>query len=211
MYIDLPSPASAEPAQRQRLQAHLSVPDRGGVSVSALVRSDHDPITYGLDLIFPTTPPSTFKGFPVCEATVQTEKKGYASVYGWTQLWRSSKDPEWAYDWPPAQEKLDWPFVWFGPEPRLFDGPMRIGAIQLDWTARSFLTYAGGSVMSRSVTSVFGFEWGFQVRAGTVSVKSLKKLGPADWNEHVGYLGGTFPTWAFETATEQGKTWEFED
>lgn len=120
----------------------------------SLITQTFKPIRF-VDLIFPTAPPDTFKGFPVCEATVQTWK-GYSPIYGWTQLWKSSKQPEGVYGWPPAQDRLDWPSASLGVEPRLFDGPMRIGAAELDWTARKFSTYTDGSVISRGVRAVIG-------------------------------------------------------
>ncbi|KAI7784039.1 hypothetical protein LA080_010592 [Diaporthe eres] len=70
----------------QLLQTRLSVPGRDGISTAISVQSDHDSITFGLDFIFPTTRPETFKRFPHCAATAQTRKKGYASLWGWIQL-----------------------------------------------------------------------------------------------------------------------------
>lgn len=191
-------------AQTDMIQRTFSIPARGDITVTFSTRVDHKPEDYGLDLIFPTIPPDTFSGFPVAEGTVLTTKRGYASMYGWTQLWKQNDDiGDWRFDWPPVQTDLNWPFVWFGPQPQLFDGPTREGVADLDWTARSFLTYIEDSLMTRSVRCVVGFEWGFWIRNGTVVIKPLKLLETnMDWDMHVAYLSKTFPGWQFNSSQQ---------
>ncbi|KUI70981.1 hypothetical protein VM1G_05720 [Cytospora mali] len=195
-----PSPSSSQKGL-QVLCSSFTTPGRGNGSVTFNIQPDNDPVKYGLDLLFPTTPSSELRGFPVCEAVVKTEKRGYASMYGWTQLVKDST--MWEFDPLPITEKLVWPFCWFGPEPTLFDGPIRIGVKDIDWTARSFLTYIEDTVISKNVTYLCGFEWGFQMSNGTINIKTTKKLTPAEWNGHVEYLSRKFSSWTFMSVPEQ--------
>ncbi|ROW01302.1 hypothetical protein VMCG_05980 [Cytospora schulzeri] len=161
-----------------RFNAPFSILARGDVTVAFYIRVDHDPEAYGLDLISPTIPPDTFTGFPVAEGTVLTTKRGYGSIYGWTQLWKQDFDTDdWKFDWAPIQKDSSWLFVWFGPQAQLFDGLTRVGVADLDWTARSFLTYIEDSLMTRSLLET--------------------TLGSMDWDMHVAYLSKTFPDWKF--------------
>lgn len=192
---DLDDPAQPE----QSLQCNFSIPNRGDIAVDISIRPNHNPKAYGLDLLFPTIPLDTFSGFPVCEGIVHCspDNRGYASMYGWTQLWKQD-DEDWRFDWAPVQTGLNWPFIWFGPEPRLFDGPTRVGVTNLDWTARSFVTYIDDSLMTRCVQCVVGFEWGFWIRDGKIAIKPLKRLESTDWDTFGGYLRETFPGWEFK-------------
>lgn len=194
----LSAPSSPAPSE-QKIHCNFSVPARGDVTVTFSTRVDQDPRAYGLDLLFPTISLDNFSGFPVCEGTVTTAKKGYASIYGWTQLWKQN-DSDWQFDWAPVETNLSWPFVWFGPQAQLFDGPTRVGVADLDWTARSFLTYIDDSLMTRSVRCVVGFEWGFWIQNGRIVVKALNQLQTTDWDMHVEYLSVTFPEWKFNAS-----------
>lgn len=182
------------------LKAKVAPPDRGELSVTVNIHADNDPVKYGFDLLFPTIPSDKVRGFPVCEAVVETKRRGYASIYGWTQLVLDSNSTSWEFDYMGVTEQLDWPFCWFGPEPRLFDGPTRVGVSDIDWTARSFLTYIKDTVVSKNVLHVFGFEWGFTMRNGAINIKEVKELAASDWNEHIDYLTCQFPGWTFSKA-----------
>ncbi|PSR90742.1 hypothetical protein BD289DRAFT_481537 [Coniella lustricola] len=200
MALQHPIDSPASEPQAQTLQVILTPPDRGQITVIACVRTNHDPAKYGFDILFPDTPLDTFRGFPVCEAYVHTQKKsGYASMYGWTQLVKDSLSDSktWEFDYIPVSKELNWPFCWFGPEPTLFDGPARVNVSDLDWTARSFLTYIPDTLLSKRISHVLGFEWGFVIKDGQITVKKLISLEAADWNSHVEYFSGKFPGWTF--------------
>lgn len=193
----IPSPASA--AQPQVLHSILTPPNRGQVSVTVTLGTDDDPANYGFDLLFPSIALKEFNGFPVCEARVKTEKgkSGYASMYGWTQLVKDSTTDKWEFDYVPIAKELNWPFCWFGPEPTLFDGPARVNVSDIDWTARSFLTYVPDTLLSKEVVPVYGFEWGFVIKDGVIGIKQLVELPLTEWNGHVEYYAQTFPNWTF--------------
>lgn len=97
---------------------------------------------------------------------------------------------------------MDWPFCWYGPEPKLFDGPFRSPDVKaLNWSARSFLAYVGGDVTSRTVVPLMAFEWGFTRTEGRVSIKKLESLEIEAWDEHVPFLDGMFHGWSFAKAS----------
>lgn len=199
--IPLVASNAAPRQQGQMIQCNFSIPARGDVTVNISVHKDDNPQAYGLDILFPTIPSNSFSGFPVTQGTISTTKKGYASIYGWTQLWKEN-DTDWVFDWAPVQDELNWPFVWFGPEAQLFDGPTRVGVLDLDWTARSFMTYIDDSLMTRSVRCVVGFEWGFWIRNGSLAIKPLIQLQNLDWDMHLQYLSVVFPGWEFMSSQE---------
>lgn len=76
----------------QTIYSSFSLPSRGNMVVSISIQADHDSEAYGLNFLFPTVPIDNFPGFPVCEGHVHTTKQGYASVYGWTQLWKNNEN-----------------------------------------------------------------------------------------------------------------------
>ena len=172
-------------------------------SVTATVKADTDPSRYGLQLIFPNEGINTLKGFPVCEATVSTVgTQGYGSIYGWIQMVRSGEPAgisatPWEMDPIPILAGLNTPFAWFGPEPKLFDAPMRIGVQELDWTCHSFLAYIEDGLMSKDVKSVLGFEWGFELHNGTPKLKVLRELRLSAWNDQLDLLERSFAGWKF--------------
>lgn len=180
-------------------------PERGRVSVAFTVQPIEDPKAYGHTLLFPGIPVEDLKDFPIAEAVVQAEGKGYASMYGWVQLVRETPSPsediniaEWEYDDLPYTRGMNLPFCWYGSEPKLFDGPLRGPEVQeINWSSRSFLTYIRGDVTSRTVVPLAGFEWGFTRTKGQVSVKKLEKLDVGAWNEHIPFLTDKFHGWTF--------------
>jgi hypothetical protein len=187
----------------QSLNLKFSLTHSRAGSVTACVKADTDPSRYGLQLIFPDENTDTLKGFPVCEATVSTVgTRGYGSIYGWIQMVRSGEPANisaspWEMDPIPILADLNTPFAWFGPEPKLFDAPMRIGVQELDWTCHSFLTYIEDGLMSKDVKPVLGFEWGFELHDGTPKLKLLRELHLSAWNEKLDLLERSFTGWKF--------------
>lgn len=196
-------------ATNQNLTLEFSVSHRRKGTVSVSVRPDDEPEVQGMDLLFPNTPASDFLGFPLCHATVQSaaQARGYASMYGWIQLVRCNQSKsgdaklsdadEWEMDPIPITSDLNTPFVWFGPEPSLFDGPSRPRDLQVDWICRSYLAYIGDVALTRDVRPILGFEWGFWMRGGEVFVKPLQRLEDNAWSEHLGLLRNKFAGWTF--------------
>ncbi|KUI55796.1 hypothetical protein VP1G_10777 [Cytospora mali] len=167
MKTSLSPSASSSQEGLQVLCSNFATPGSGNGSVTFNIQPDNDPVKYGLDLLFPTTPSSELQGFPVCEGGGEDREKRIR-LY-----------------------------------PTSFDGPICIGVKDIDWTARSFLTYIEDTVISKNVTYLCGFEWGFQMSSGTTKIKTVKKLTPTEWNGHVEYLSQKFPSWTFMSVSEQ--------
>ncbi|KAK5164487.1 uncharacterized protein LTR77_009693 [Saxophila tyrrhenica] len=184
--------------ERQTLELNLDLSHHGRkAQVSVTVQPNTDPSLYGCTLLFPSKPSSTFANFPVCEATVRAiGMKGYGSMYGWVQMTRDSSH-DWEMDPAPIFQGLDTPFCWFGPEPSLFDCPMRENVRDFDWTCHSFLAWLPDCLMSKDVRPGVGFEWGFWIEDGEVRVKALKRLGDGEWDGHLPMLREKFPSWTF--------------
>lgn len=70
----------------QVLSVDRDTNERGKVSVTFTVRRTEDPRTYGHLLLCPEYTVDDLKEFPIAEAVVQAEGKGYASMYGWVQF-----------------------------------------------------------------------------------------------------------------------------
>jgi hypothetical protein len=160
--------------------------------IQATLRPNHDPAhAHGLDLIFPSTPsssfPTQFFGFPVLHGHVTfpipaSPHPTYACLFGWFQFVRSVplgtppdadlKYSGWEMDVYPYAKDLQTPVTYWGYNPSIFDAP----AILLDesgkvdekeWRAQSFLTVLEDAGMTKRVKLVPGaaFGWGFDIRA----------------------------------------------
>ena len=195
----------------QSLSLDFSLPRSRAGSVTASVRTNRDPSNYGLQLLFPGHDMGTFKGFPVCEASVSTlGMQGYGSIYGWIQMVRSGEPSNisaapWEMDPVPILSGLNTPFAWFGPEPKLFDAPMRIGVQELDWTCHSFLAYIEDGLMSKDLKPVLGFEWGFELHNGEPKLKMLRELQLSAWNEQLDLLESSFMGWKFSRYQDESR------
>lgn len=75
----------------------------GMISVS--VSRNEDPGALGHALLWPGLPADTARDFPVCRATVTYPADGYAAVFGWTQVVRSTDSGQGRFD-PPAPGTL---------------------------------------------------------------------------------------------------------
>ena len=168
---------------KQRL-SRLSLPfsyrsESGKVSITLQQNKDFDH-AWGLDLLFPDTPPSSFHGFPVITASITyplspsaASTSGYDSLFGWISLVKyqtqnSNGNADWAIDLYPWAKDLKSPFSYWGHCPTFFAAP----AVVIDekeheglrWEAQCFLcslTDAGREKMVVPVSGA-GFSWGFE-------------------------------------------------
>jgi hypothetical protein len=139
--------------------------------------------------------------FPTCTAVIDHPAEGYEAMCGWVQLVRSSDSvPDlFEMDPTPITAGLDVPYCWFGTKPTLFDGPSRDSHEDLDWRSRSFLC-ASPDLMGRTVVPVAAFEWGFDVRNGSVVFSGPTEIPIETWDEHTDYMKRCHPSWTFEPA-----------
>ena len=197
----------------QSLLCSFKVPSRHTTTVKVTVEQNKHPTKTGSSLLFPELPTDDFKGFPTCNAKVKSpEDRGYAAIYGWIQFVREaplSSQPTtipsdlWELDPVPITAHIDGPFIWFGLEPQLFDGPFRANRTDMDWTCWSFLTYIEDSLMSKSVCPILVFEWGFQIDRGNVTIKTLRLIGvQGAWEQQREMLEQKFGSWSFEPVDE---------
>jgi hypothetical protein len=141
-------------------------------------------------------------GFPMCDATVDYPARGYDAVLGWVQLVRSDDNESHggAFEVDPLDFLGDvpHPFCWIGLNPHLFDAPSRSPRRDLDWLAHSFLCVPDArSDAGLEVHALLGFSWGFGVRGEEILLVPPTRLGPEEWNGHVGALAKRYPAWQF--------------
>ena len=142
------------------------------------------------------------RNFPTCTAVIDHPSEGYEAMCGWVQLVRSSDSvPDlFEMDPTPITAGLDVPYCWFGTKPTLFDGPNRDSHEDLDWRSRTFLC-ASPDIMGRTVVPVAAFEWGFDIRNGSVVISGPTEIPLSTWDEHTDYMSRCHPSWTFEPAT----------
>jgi len=138
--------------------------------------------------------------FPVCEAVVDSDLRGYQSLLGWIQLvgTRNAPHTERRLEIDPLRifQDLDLPFGFYGINPTLFDAPWRTYRDQyLDWLAHSFLCASPADPMDRAARPVAAFQWGFVLDHGAIELVSPAALPTAEWSKHRSLLMTAYPSW----------------
>ena len=159
-------------------------------SVAITVGTNDDPKALGCR-------PSA-RGFPVCTAEVTCEGHGYAAMFGWIQLVRSTDGAadgaEFEMDPYEPLGALPHPFCWFGLTPALFDAPSRRSLNDIEWLAHSFLAFVGDP---RETRAILGFSWGFTLAGGRMSIQGPRPVSADGWDEHLPLLRREHPAWRF--------------
>jgi hypothetical protein len=78
--------------------------------------------------------------------------------------------------------------------PTPFDVPSRQIVVDLEWVARSYLSFIGDEFEARAI---LGFSWGFAVVDRQITVTSIQPLADADWDDHVQLLRDEHSAWRF--------------
>lgn len=142
------------------------------------------------------------KNFPVCEATISYNGKGYHSMFGWIQIIdmgiKDSLQRSSFVDVGALFKEIDMPFFSFGNLPILFDAPCIKDVENMSWTAQSFLVTIGDVMMTKDIYYVTGFEWGYDIIDGLPQVKPIKKLNRDDWNAKTSFLKKKYDNWNFK-------------
>ena len=142
------------------------------------------------------------RGFPVLEASVDHPAEGYAAEMGWVQVVRyqvadaGSEEVTTVFDVPPQLSETDTPYLAFGVRPTMFDAPA-IGAREVTWRASTFLTYTPDALLSRVVSPLRGFTWGYDVVAGDVRILDVAPAERSRWTSLLPDLRSRFSTWTF--------------
>jgi len=190
-------------AQSDRRSLVIPIRLRGASgSVHVSIAPNEDPVAVGSEFLLFGMPPELALGYPMCTATVEYERDGYAAVLGWTQLVRSSDNStggkSFEVDPIAVYRDMDTPFAWFGLKPTLFDAPFRFDRQDVSWECHSFVCFIPDAVLSRHVRAIGGFSWGFDTHAETVSPRDLEVLDDESWNHCIPILRDKYPTWIFD-------------
>ena len=167
-------------------------------SIEMSIGENLDPRLVGYELLTGGLPADTARGFPICRASVRYAADGYASVFGWTQMVRST-DASDRFEMDPIAiyESVATPYAWFGVKPEAFDAPSRESRYEMDWEAHCFLCVSPDAVLTKHVQAVAGFSWGFKVTQSDIAFAPPRILGVNDWNGHLPLLRHCYPTWRF--------------
>lgn len=174
----------------------------GHVTINYSVNDN--PQRWGFDLLGLNLAPDAAKGFPVIQAKVAFSREGYAGLLGWVQVvdYTVVRDdvPEelvWVVpDVAPQLRDANTPYLAFGIEPIMFDAPA-FTEKDVDWTARTFLTYTPDCLITTVVEPLCGFRWGYVIRDGVVTPKTLAPCSHDDWIDSRRLLQVRLPTWTF--------------
>lgn len=166
-----------------------------------------DPVGLGCSLTAPERV-HEYEGLPACTAIVDYEGKGYAALFGWTQLVKSTDNrtagEEFEMDPFSLYADIPTPFAWFGFTPTLFDAPARRQRSPLQWLAHSFLCFTSGPDV-REVRAVLGFGWGFEIKTDEdVLIYPVHRLGQEHWNYHLDVLRAQYAAWSFAEGFHDG-------
>jgi hypothetical protein len=168
--------------------------------IDASISPNTDPAALGYLILSYGLPVDFARGFPVCRATVSYPADGYAAIFGWTQMVRSTDAATSEFEMDPIAiySEVDTPFAWYGTRPELFDAPARGSRKDMDWECHSYLCISPDAVLSRRVQAVAGFSWGFTVAGADITFAGPVQLGPATWDDHLGLLRASYPSWTFD-------------
>ncbi|MFC4534700.1 hypothetical protein [Sphaerisporangium dianthi] len=151
--------------------------------------------------------PEGAQDLPVCTAVIDYPGRGYTAAMGWVQLVSSTdgESGEEGFDPDPLgfYSDLDVPYAWFGICPTLFDAPSRDARDDMIWLAHSFLCFSP-TLVTREVSAVLGFSWGFEIRSSHVVLHDAQRLPAASWDGHVSRLSQAYPGWQFTPGSQHG-------
>jgi hypothetical protein len=186
-------------AEADRLRIGFTLRSLDGLIDVSLTRNT-DPGSLGYSLLSGGQPVEFARDFPVCRATVTYPADGYAAVFGWTQMVRSTDGAGSGFEMDPIAIYRDvpTPFAWYGLKPELFDAPSYEARHDIDWEAHSFLCVSPDAVVSPHVQAVAGFSWGFTITGGRITYTPPMALGSEAWDGHLGLLRASYPKWAFD-------------
>jgi hypothetical protein len=172
-----------------------------GGQIAVSVTRNADPEAIGYSMLSHGLPVDFARDFPVCRATVTYPADGYAAVFGWTQLVRSTDSSSGGFEMDPIAIYRDvaTPYAWYGLTPELFDAPSRDSRDDLSWEARSFLCVSPDAVITPRVLAVAGFSWGFTITGQDISLTQPAALGPQAWDDHLDLLTASYPGWTFDS------------
>ena len=194
----------------ERQQPQCRAPARGSLRIPFTLRgtaghvdisitANTNPDAIGYSLLFEGRAPDSRSGFPICRARVTYPRDGYAAVFGWTQMVRSTDQTE-QFEMDPIAIYADvaTPYAWFGVKPEAFDAPSRPSLDDMVWEAHCFLCVSPDAVLTRRVQAVCGFSWGFTVEAEQIRFAEPEVLAAEAWEARLDLLRASYPSWTFD-------------
>src|SRR5262249_39054281 len=156
-----------------------------------------DPDAIGYSLLSGGLPTDAARGFPVCRATVTYPAEGYAAMFGWTQMVRSTDSAPDRFEMDPIAlyQQIPTPYASFGVRPGLFAAPSRDSSSALTWEPHSFLCVSPDAVLPRRVQAITGFSWGFTISQQGMTFTPPATLGAETWDTHLELLSSSYPDW----------------
>lgn len=134
--------------------------------------------------------PEWARGFPACEATVESEQaRGYDHVYNWIQMVETSYTSSGFHvDHHPTFASPN-PYIWAGPQAKFEDAP-HTDALDCDFLAHTFLCGTGGELheFRKEDRAILGFSWGYTKRGERLEWFGPDLLSAEDWDGHREYL-----------------------
>jgi hypothetical protein len=169
----------------------------GRVDIS--IAANTNPEAIGYPLLFDGSVLDFKRAFPICRARVIYPADGYAAVFGWTQMVRST-DQTGRFEMDPIAiyTQVATPFAWFGVKPEAFDAPSRESLYDIVWEAHSFLCVSPDAVLTPRVQAVCGFRWGFTVESSQIHFAEPEALTARAWDAHLDLLRTSYPNWTFD-------------
>ena len=168
--------------------------------IDASITRNTDPEAVGYLVLSYGLPVDFARDFPVCRATVTYPADGYAAIFGWTQLVRSTDTATGSFEMDPIAIYRDvaTPFAWYGIRPELFDAPSRDPRAEMDWEAHSFLCISPDAVLTRQVQAIAGFSWGFTITGEDIGITQPASVDSRAWDNHLDLLRTDYPEWTFD-------------
>jgi hypothetical protein len=161
-------------------------------TINVRLRANTDPVRTGHGLVAPDADLDTFRGFPICTATLTYAGEGLHAWFGWIQIITVAGDA--MVD---LADIVPGPFYTYGYLPTFFDAPANPHHPDCEWRADTFLVQVPDVARTRRAEVVAGFSWGYRLRQRQPEPSALDGLQAAGWAGHRDLLAAEYPDWQF--------------
>jgi predicted RNA-binding protein with TRAM domain len=182
------------------MRRELSVPfecrgHRGLISIRVL--ANNDPWASGHQLVVPDLDAESFRGFPICTATLRYHGQGINAIMGWVQLITNieaaTRSTAVEVDASPIQPG---PLYAYGHLPTFFDAPANPDHPDGVWRADTFLVIVPDVMRTRVLVPIAAFRWGYRLVGGHPDPLDPERRD-SDWSEFKAVLSAAHPDWSF--------------